>query len=303
MGLLDDIQHAAVDANSDLGQLLRQCKLLAARLDSKPLEDWLIWEANGYPPEANLPDYRIWALPIVGHFAGPFQSGIRNAPIPKACIPVEVREAVTRFRCRESVATIQDLLQQKGDGMYRHDLGDLALLLGDKVYDGMNCISAWGTFGRANLVEVLNSVRNGILDFALALRKEDPKAGDIDSRTPMPGPERVNQIFNTTVYDGSATIVGSADNSTLTFNISAGDLGAVASALRGQGVEETDIRELEHAMQADPQPDDGRHFGPRVSEWMGAMLTKAASGAWQIGIDVAAPFLAELISQYYGFGT
>ena len=49
MSLLEDIQSAAVDSNSDLGTILRKCKLLAARLGSKTLENWLIYESNGYP--------------------------------------------------------------------------------------------------------------------------------------------------------------------------------------------------------------------------------------------------------------
>lgn len=47
MTLLEDIQQSAVDSKSNLGELLRKCKLLAARLGSQPLEDWLIWESNG----------------------------------------------------------------------------------------------------------------------------------------------------------------------------------------------------------------------------------------------------------------
>jgi len=76
VGLLEEIQNAAVDAQSDLGTLLRKCKLLAARLGSKPLEDWLVWESNGYPDDVRVPDYRVWSLEIKGHFLGPFGSGL-----------------------------------------------------------------------------------------------------------------------------------------------------------------------------------------------------------------------------------
>lgn len=62
MTLLEDIQNAAIDAKSDLGTLLRKCKLLAARLGSQQLEDWVLWESNGYPADVNVPDYRIWPL-------------------------------------------------------------------------------------------------------------------------------------------------------------------------------------------------------------------------------------------------
>jgi len=64
MTLIEEIQREAVDSKSDLGMLLRKCKLLAARLGSKPLEDWLLWESNGYPGDVQVPDYRIWPLEL-----------------------------------------------------------------------------------------------------------------------------------------------------------------------------------------------------------------------------------------------
>jgi hypothetical protein len=57
MTLLEDIQNAAIDSQSDLGTLLRKCKLLAARLGSQPLEEFLLWESNGYPDDVEVPDY------------------------------------------------------------------------------------------------------------------------------------------------------------------------------------------------------------------------------------------------------
>jgi hypothetical protein len=62
MTLLEDIQSSAIDGKSDLATILRKCKLLAARLGSQPLEDWVLWESNGYPNGVTVPDYRIWPL-------------------------------------------------------------------------------------------------------------------------------------------------------------------------------------------------------------------------------------------------
>lgn len=84
MTLLEDIQNSAVDANSDLGTLLRKCKLLAARLGSQPLEDWLIWESNGYPDDVPVPDYRIWSLEVKGDFVDPVRI-IQDVP-NSACV-------------------------------------------------------------------------------------------------------------------------------------------------------------------------------------------------------------------------
>jgi len=55
MTLMDQIQQEAVDSKSDLGALLRKCKVLAARLGSRPLEDWLVRESDGYPQDTEVP--------------------------------------------------------------------------------------------------------------------------------------------------------------------------------------------------------------------------------------------------------
>jgi hypothetical protein len=300
MSLLEDIQNAAVNGQSDLGEVLRKCKVLAARLGSKPLEDWLLWESNGYPDDAPLPDYRIWDIQLKGHFSGPAQSMIKNASIPAVCVPKQYRERFTRHECRRSVAAIHDLAREAHSGILHIPFPNLSVVLGENVMQHMNCVEAWGFFGKSQLVEVLNSVRNRILDFALALWKENPSAGDTGSTAPKIEPAKVNQIFNTTVYGGPATVVGSAAHSTLSFDIMVNDIAGLERALRDAGINSSDVAELKEAIASDPTPRDMRSLGPRVRDWIANMTTKAAKGAWDVGIEAAGGILAAAISRYYG---
>lgn len=175
MTLLEEIQNDAIDASSDLGTLLRKCKLLAARLGSQPLEDWLLWESNGYPGDVDVPGYRIWPLEVKGHFVGPFGSETRNAPIPNACLPKEVRKLYERYECRQSIASIEALLESSKKGIVQASTGDLAFALSTNVIQDQNCVQAWAEFSNGRLVELVNSVRNRLLDFVLAVWKEHPK--------------------------------------------------------------------------------------------------------------------------------
>ena len=105
MSLLNEIKHAAIDSKTDLGELLRRCKVFGASLNSKPLTDWLIWESNGYPANAPVPDYRIWPMQVKGHFAGPMGSVMNNRPIPHALIPENVRKSVpapVKYECNNA---------------------------------------------------------------------------------------------------------------------------------------------------------------------------------------------------------
>lgn len=304
MTILEDIQNSAVDAKSDLATLLRKCKLLAARLGSQPLEDWVIWESNGYPDHVPVPEYRIWSLEVFGHFAGPFGSGIRNAPIPIAAlkfISKEVKQYYERYECRQSVASIETTLGRAGTGNLQVSTGNLALVIGTKLYQDQTCVQAWAEFGIGHLVELLNSVRNRVLDFALAVWKEAPNAGEIGSGSSTNlEAKKVTQIFNTTVYGGSANLVGTATASSVAFNIGTNDFSALERVLVENGVASADISELRKALDSDPAPSGPENFGPKVSSWIGKMFEKAAQGGWKIGIGAASNLLAQAIAKYYG---
>ncbi len=288
MSLLEDIQNAAVDSKSDLGTLLRKCKLLAARLGSQPLEDWLIWESNGYPEDVDVPDYRIWPLEVKGHFAGPFGSGIQNAPIPSVSLPEKARDAYQNYKCRQSIDSIEEMLKRSDKGKLRVSTGDLAVALGTNVYEYQNCIQAWAEFSVGNLIELLNTVRNRILDFALAIWKEAPAAGNQTGKSEQEIESgRVTQIFNTTIYGGPASIVGSATESVITIEISQNDLDSLEKALLANAVAEEDIKDLRVAIKSDGQIEKERGFGPRVSSWIAGMMKKAADGSWGVGIGAA----------------
>lgn len=301
MTLIEEIQKEAVDSKSDLGTVLRKCKILAARLGSLPLENWLLWESNGYPDDVPVPDYRIWPLQLKGHFSGPFGSGIRNAPIPWMCLPDNAREFYQNYKCRQSIASIEDILRKSKGGSLHVSTGDLAVVLGANVYERQNCAQAWAEFSTSSLVELLNTVRNRVLDFALAVWKESPTAGEPHDKTSRDiEPGRVTQIFNTTVYGGAANLVGSTTNSAITFTVSKNDFASLEKALRGNGVQDDDIRELDKAVRSDERPNTAQAFGPRVSSWIASMIKKAAQGTWQIGIGAAGKLLADAISKYYG---
>jgi hypothetical protein len=302
MSLLEEIQKEAVDSKSDLGALLRKCKVLAAHLGSQPLEDWLIRESNGYPNKIDVPDYRIWSLELKGHFSGPAGSGLRNALIPIICLPEKWREKYQHYKCRQSIASIEQTLAKDHQGILHVSTGDLAVFLGSYVYECQNCLEAWAEFAVGHLMEILNAVHNRILDFSLAIWKENPNAGEISTNSDKSiKPEKVTQIFNTTINGGgSATFVGNAIDSTITVNVAVNDFSSLERALRLKGVSEKDINDLYGALEADNRPEEKAYFGPKVSSWIAGMIKKAAEGGWQIAIGTAANLLADVISKYYG---
>lgn len=201
MSLLRDIQSAAISSSVPLPTLLRQCKILAARLGNAEFKNWVDDELEGYSGKETLPSYRILHVHSKGHFLGPFQSQFRNADIPLLCIPEEYREGLEVSKVRISVAAIESLVS-KSEGGSASEPWDpsLVAIVGQGIYQGMNCVQAWNVIPMNSLVAVLDSVRTRVLNFVLDIEAEDPDAGEAPiNSNPVP-PERVQQIFNTNIY-------------------------------------------------------------------------------------------------------
>ena len=54
MSLLHQIQESVVQEGCDLGSVLLKLRLLAARLGSDVLEEWVKHESEGYPKDAEV---------------------------------------------------------------------------------------------------------------------------------------------------------------------------------------------------------------------------------------------------------
>ena len=119
----------------------------------------------------------------------------------------------------------------------------------------MKCLECWADLDTTNLVELLNTVRDRILDFSLAVWKEHPNAGEMNSNAPDPLARiKITQIFNMTSMVGLANFVGTANNSSLAFSSVSNDFESVRRVLQNNGVSEQDIKELEKALAEDKVP-------------------------------------------------
>lgn len=213
MSLLREIQDAAIDSKTDLASLLRKCKVLAARLGSEEFKSWVDSELSGYKNVEDLPEYRVLHVTSKGHFSGAFGSGINNADIPMFCLPEKYRETMSRSNMMESVASIEALVSKSDGGTAQEPWNpDFVAMVGQKIYQDMNCMQAWKVIPITGLIAALDEIRNRILNFVLEIEAQDPDAGEAAlNSSPVP-PEKVNQIFNTYI-SGSVQNVATGSHS------------------------------------------------------------------------------------------
>lgn len=79
------------------------------------------------------------------------------------------------------------------------------------------------------------------------------------------------------------------------------DFAAVTDTVRDAGITDREITELLVAMFLD-QRSFARYgtVGPRVAEWIGLKVGRAASGCWQIRPHIGVTLLADVLSDFYG---
>lgn len=213
MSLLRDIQNAAVDSAVPLTTLLRKCKVLAARLGNAEFKQWIDDELNGYASKEALPTYRVLRVNSKGHFSGPFQSGLRNADIPLICIPEEFRENLTFSYMKEPIAALESLVNKSDGGTAMEPWNpDLVAFVGQKIYEGMNCMQAWKVIPINSIVAALDTVRTRVLNFVLEIEAEAPDAGEAPANSNPVPQEKLHQIFNTYITGNVQNVATGSTN-------------------------------------------------------------------------------------------
>lgn len=305
MSLLLDIQNDVIDSNVDISVILRKCKVLAVRLGNEPFENWVDRELNGYKNKKQLPDYRIVQVYSQGNFSGSFGSGLNNADIPFLSIPKKYRENLRKCYFVEPIGYyINSLKNSKGGNFKEQWPPDLVAYTGGDIYQGMNCMSAWKLIPNASIFSLVEAVRNRILNFVLEIGKEAPDAGEDSPKTQKISPERVSQVFNTTIYGnvGNFSEASQSVNQTVTINVSKNDLDSLKAYLSSAGIPKGEIQKLEVAIQKDSaeKVNKTQKLGNKVLAWIKLTSSQIKSEAIPVLKKVSANLITRAILEYYG---
>lgn len=305
MGLLHDIQAAVLEEGSDLGPILLKVRLLAARLGSQPLADWVKHESEGYPLEAPLPDYRIIPVSYTATFSGPFGSGIKNAPIAPYLIKKFAGKKWNKHEMRQSIAAVDDLLAtSKDSGSLHINAANLILLLQGKVYEDYACNDVTGRVSRAALAEIRHAVRSRVLELTIELEKSVPEAativiGKTDSGSPITSAV-ATQISQQIIYGNVTSISATGENAQVNVSIGKGDVQGFIEHLQQAGIAEADANQLAKIVASEGPESKQEPLGAKAKEWLIKNLKKAANGTWKVGVSVATDVIKEAILKYYG---
>jgi hypothetical protein len=162
-------------------------------------------------------------------------------------------------------------------------------------------LECYRQIARSSLAAVADAVRNVILEWSLRLEQQ----GILGEGMRFSPEEKAIAMTSQNIHIGSFQgILGDVTGSTVTqhqqMTITAGDFNSLQRTLTEAGVSPDDLQALKSALDADPKPKSKDKLGPKVNGWLGAMMSKAASGAWKVTLETAGKLLPPAIAAYYG---
>ena len=287
--LLHEIQDALLD-EPEVSRVLLKLRLLAARIGSGLLEEWVKHETEGYPAQVEVPDYRM--VPV--EYTGTFSDGVRtlnDVQIPSFLVKKFAGEDWVRHCVRQPLAEIEHFIQRikegKGGTLALGGTADLILLLQGKVYKGMGCLGVSGSIPDNLLINAQTAVKGRVMDLTLQLEavvSDDDASSDFGDRS-----ETINQIANSTIF-GNVTFASSIGSQVMQ-TVQPQDTASLAAALRSIGLREEDAQELADIVSCEA-PEEGRSVGTRAMEWI-TQTFGAASRQTMVNL------LSEVISRFY----
>ena len=310
MSLLHEIQTAAMqEASMDVGPVLLKLRFLASRLGSDLLEEWVTYEMDGYPKSILVPDYRKVGVSYTGTFSD-MVTTFNEVPIPSHSIQKYADERWVRHEMRHGIAVIDDLIRPGKHGKnttLQIDAANLILLLQDKIYKGMACLSITGLISVSALAAIQFSVRKRVLELTIQIEKAIPAAEEISVGGQLPElsaetAKATTHITHQTIYTDNYTVISNSSTGTQSVsvsNIRKGDIVAFEKALTEGGIAEVDASELAKIISEEQPQSKEEPFGVRAKAWIADNLGKSAKGSWKIGKELAMKLLTEAVMQYY----
>lgn len=278
--------------NCSVSELLRKALVVAKKLRVSDFGVWVDHELNGYPPGAELPEYR--KLVGVVKAWNPYQGWI-----PTVFADARLAALCSTRPNGQSIGSLETLVaQNKGSELimpFPPEIeGRLISIMNVPVLPTLH-------IGSNQIEGILQAVRNTILSWTLDLEDKGIVGEDMSF---TPEEQQAAKGLQTVNIENFQGILGNVQHSTVTQNLNMevqkGDFDSLSAYLQSLGVESPDIVSLEKRIHEDSPPQTRDKLGPGVSSWIGEMVRKAASGTWSIALGTAGSLLAQAIWLYYG---
>lgn len=200
------------DSKMGAGDILRNAKILAYNIDNNDFKKWIDKESNGYSEDEELPEYRIIKTVLYGKIEQikGFGSSVlyERFLLPTSHLSKEQQDIINTWRCINPIGEIQSIIDNAGEnGLGTPCPISVIPLIRKAMYPNVNINQVWREIQKYDLENIIESVKNRLLDFLLELDKEM----NLDANfVPHNNDMKTQKIFQNTI---NASVANFGDNS------------------------------------------------------------------------------------------
>lgn len=301
MNLVKELQNDILDPEISLSSVLRKAKVLASTLGNEDFKKWVDNELNGYQKSnERIPDYRRIYPQSFGHFLGPVGVKYENIPIPTLNMPENIKKFVEEFPVDQGIRALESLVESDESFSVPWPANIIALV-SNNIYKELSCISARKVVDKNVIEQILDTVRNRLLNFILELQEMYPGINSSEDAIPGISKEEVSSVFNTLII-GNQNIVaaGSQIDQNILQQIVKNDINTLLDYMTQIGIPDNEVQDLRRAIESDGPRTEPNKFGSKVAEWVGNATKDALKGTYKIAASTASKLIIEALLRYYG---
>ena len=297
MNLLEQIGTDLIDQSSQLTNTLRKAQVLAHQFNVPQLGDWVKLELEGYQND-DVPEYRHLQLPVYGTFPVHMGLGTQTVDISSK-LPQQIRENVQDLPVIYKISVLEEMMASDDTESHRTLAEELTSILRQALPmdERTLLIEAYQRVPHVFFAGILDSVKNRLLSFILDLQGMNATPESLNNGSVAH--EAIRNSFHFHINGNNNTVAAGENVSQTVSTVHKGDVESLKAHLRAHNIDEEDLNELVSAVASEPQL-HGTGFGSRVAGWIGTMVGKALSGAWQYTGDNAQLMLTEAVNGFYG---
>lgn len=304
MKLIHEAIDLLGDASKPLADAFFKAQIIAHKLKDKDFSAWVKNEVQGYKDDADLPEYRVFQLTPYGDLENSVKR-YTSYQLPVADMSREMQDKFLVSRLKHSIAVI-DEFSRKEDDLIIHLPPFTHRYLRRGISDSFVIVAAWSKPPAGCFTQVLHEARSRLLGLLLELSDLIPEEEGSEALDTMPNVADVNGMFKGAVFGDGANInlaIGHGNQaSNNKVSVVKNDIGSLVRELTEIKVPEADIALLKTAINEDAEqagPGE-KGFGEKVRGWLGSMISKAGTPAWEVPAQIGAGVLTDAISKFYG---
>jgi len=289
--IVSALQQDALHDNSSLTNLLMKALFVARKLKIKEFVAWIKNELEGYKILDEIPSYRKSYCQI----------RIQSPHYGWQPILFEDREkenALTNVSITQPITEIERL-RCLSNGEITLTLPSNLIIHLQKSMD--TCFPISRFIPQTAIDKICESVRKIVLEWALTLEEQGILGENMSFTEEEKTKANNNQQINIHNFQGVfGNIINSDAKQYLNLSVQENILQDLFTELKKIGIEQQDLDGLVQAIKSDSLPQSCNGFGEKISGWINAIVSKAATGAGNISTTVLTDILKKYIYSYYG---